>query len=80
MTEDMRELIYSYEDSDHFDIVTLMNEIYDDEVDPFEPFTVCDELVAMIKLDMMIALGDDEHVERDSVAAETNIGSILRGC
>ena len=63
MTEDMRELIYSYEDSDHFDIVTLMNEVYDDEADPF------DELTALIKLDMMIALGDDEPVSAESVLA-----------
>jgi hypothetical protein len=63
MTEDMRELIYSYEDSDHFDIVTLMNEVYDDEVDPF------DELTGLIKLDMMIALGDDEPVSAEDVLA-----------
>lgn len=57
MTEDMRELIYNYEDSDHFDIVEIMNEIYNDEDDPFN------ELCQIIKLDMMIAQCDDERVD-----------------
>lgn len=70
MTEDMRELIYSYEDSDHFDIVTMMNEVYDDEEDPFDPFTVCDELVALIKLDMMIAPCDDAPMAGDDTISQ----------
>lgn len=56
MTNEMRELIYNYEDSDHFDIIQMMNEIYDDECDPFS-------------LDMMIAPCDDAPVAGESNAS-----------
>jgi len=57
MTNEMRELIYSYEDSDHFDIIQMMNEIYDDECDPFS-------------LDMMIAPCDDAPVAGDDTSSQ----------
>ena len=62
MTNEMRELIYNYEDSDHFDIVAMLNEVYAEEESP------CDELVSMIKLDLMIAECDDAPMAGENTA------------